>query len=406
MNHCTEKAAKRTTSVSGSVGVGEHIEQAPRSYGAYIGLDVHKDTIAVAVAECGRGQPDYFGEIANTPKQVGKLIERLSAKHGGEQLLFAYEAGPCGYGLYRQIVASGHACEVVAPSLIPRKAGERVKTDRRDALGLARLSRAGELSAVWVPGPEQEAIRDLTRAREDMKAIELKARQRLGAFLLRHGRVYDGGKSRWTQAHFRWLERVTFDSPVQQVVLQEYIDAVKDAQRRVAGLEGQMRQALADWSLRPVVEGLMALRGVSLITAMTVLAELGDISRFDSPRQLMAYLGLVPSEHSSGSSRRQGSITKTGNGHVRRVLVEAAWNYRFPARKTRVIERRAEQTSAEIQAIAWAGQKRLCGRYRRLVEAGKVQKQVTTAVARELAGFIWAIACEAQGKAHASRATA
>jgi len=405
MNNCTEKAAKSRKPLRDLAEVGKHMEQAA-GYGAYVGLDVHKDTIAVAVAECGRGQPDYFGEIANTSKRVGKLIERLSAKYGGEQLLFVYEAGPCGYGLYRQLLASGHACEVVAPSLIPRKAGERVKTDRRDALGLARLSRSGELAAVWVPGQEQEAIRDLTRAREDMKTMETRARQQLGAFLLRHGRVYDGGKSRWTQAHFRWLERVKFDSPIQQMVLQEYIDTVKDAQRRVAGLEDQMRQALADWSLRPVVEGLMALRGVSLITAMTVLAELGDISRFDSPRQLMAYLGLVPSEHSSGPSRRQGAITKTGNGHVRRVLVEAAWNYRFPARKTRTIEQRAEKTSAAIQAIAWAGQKRLCGRYRRLAEAGKVNKQVTTAVARELTGFIWAIACEAMGKTHASRATA
>ncbi len=294
----------------------------------------------------------------------------------------------------------------MAPSLIPRKAGERVKTDRRDALNLARLSRSGELTAVWVPGPEQEAVRDLTRAREDMKAIETKGRQRLGAFLLRHGRVYDGGKSRWTQAHFRWLETVKFDSPIQQLVLQEYIDAVKAAQRRVVGLEEQMVQVLAGWSLRPVVEGLMALRGVSLITAMTILAELGDISRFDSPRQLMAYLGLVPSEHSSGGSRRQGAITKSGNGHVRRVLVEAAWNYRFPARKTRTIERRAEKTPPAVQAIAWQAQKRLCGRYRHLIEAGKVKQQVTTAVARELAGFLWAIVCEVQGKAHASRASA
>lgn len=405
MSDCTEKTAKCTTLVSGSGGV-DRLEQAASTYGAYIGLDVHKATVAVAVAHCGRGQPDYLGEIANTPKAVSKLIDRLSAKHGGEQLLFVYEAGPCGYGLHRQIVSTGHACEVVAPSLIPRKSGERVKTDRRDAVGLARLSRAGELSAVWVPGPEQEAIRDLTRAREDIKSMETRARQRLGAFLLRHGRVYDGGKSRWTLAHFRWLERVKFDSPVQQIVLQEYIDTVKEMQRRVAQLEKQMRQALADWSLRPVVEGVMALRGVSLITAMTVLAELGDISRFDSPRQLMAYLGLVPSEHSSGPNRRQGAITKTGNGHVRRVLVEASWNYRFQARKTRVIEKRAEKTSPQIQAIAWQGQKRLCGRYRHLIEAGKVKKQVTTAVARELAGFICAIACEAMGKAHASRATA
>lgn len=407
MKKFSEKTEQRQElPVSAYAEVKRRLERASSLYGAYIGLDVHKETIAVAVAECGRGQPEYQGDIKNRPKTVAKLLARLSEQYGGEQLLFSYEAGPCGYGLYRQILASGHACEVVAPSLIPRKPGERVKTDRRDALNLARLSRTGDLTAVWVPGEEQEAIRDLTRAREDMKAIETKARQRLGAFLLRHGRVYDGGKSRWTQAHFRWLETVKFASPIQQIVLQEYIEAVKTGQRRVAGLEEQMRQALAGWSLRPVVEGLMALRGVSLITAMTVLAELGDISRFDSPRQLMAYLGLVPSEHSSGEGRRQGAITKSGNGHVRRVLVEAAWNYRFPARKTRAIESRAEKTSPTVQAIAWEAQKRLCGRYRDLIAAGKLKQQVTTAVARELAGFLWAIVCEVMGKAHASRASA
>jgi transposase len=368
----------------------------------YVGLDVHKDSIAVAVARWGRGEPEYLGEIANSAAAIRKLLKRLSPD--GEVLSFCYEAGPCGYGLQRELTALGHRCEVVAPSLIPRKAGERRKTDRRDALSLARLHRAGDLTAVWVPDKEQEAIRDLTRAREDMKAQELKARQQLGAFLLRHDRVYRGGKSRWTQAHFRWLEAVKFDSPVQQIVLQEYIDAVKAAQRRVAGLEGQMREALQGWSLRPVVGALMALRGVSLITAMTTLAELGDITRFDSPKQLMAYLGLVPSEHSSGGSRRQGRITRTGNGHVRRVLTEAAWNYRFPARKTRGIEQRAERTSERVQAIAWEAQKRLCGRYQALLRAGKEKNRVTTAVARELAGFIWAIACEAMGKAHASKA--
>jgi transposase len=405
MKQSTGKALKGVEGVSGLAGVRRALETAER-YGAYIGLDVHKETIAVGVAECGRDAPEYYGEILNRPKAVAKLIAKLSRRFGGERLLWVYEAGPCGYGLYRQLMASAHACEVVAPSLIPRKAGERVKTDRRDALSLARQSRSGELTAVWVPGEEQESIRDLTRGREDMKAIETQARQRLGAFLLRHGHVYESGKSKWTKRHFRWLETVKFDAPVQQLVFQEYIEAVKEAQRRVAGLEEQMRLALQGWSLRPVVEGLMALRGVSLVTAMTVLAELGDITRFDSPRQLMAYLGLVPSEHSSGNSRRQGGITKTGNGHVRRVLVEAGWNYRFPARKTRVIEQRAKQVSVPVQAIAWEAQKRLCARYRQLMEAGKLTKQVTTAVARELAGFIWAIACEVMGKSHGSRATA
>ena len=369
----------------------------------YVGLDVHKETIAVGVARSGRGKPEYFGEIKNSVAAVRKLLRRLSPD--GEVLQICYEAGPCGYGLYRQIKSLGHDCEVVAPSLIPRKAGERMKTDRRDGLKLAHEHRAGGLTAVWVPGEEQEAVRDLTRAREDMKAIETKARQRLGAFLLRHGRVFEG-KSRWTQAHFRWLETVKFDQPLQQLVLQEYLDAVTDARRRVEALERQMRQALPGWSLGVVAEALMALRGLSLIAAMTTLAELGDITRFDSPRELMGYLGLVPSEHSSGGTRRQGGITRTGNGHVRRVLVEAAWNYRFPARKTRDIQKRAEKTSAAVQAIAWQAQKRLCGRYQALMRAGKEKKQVTTAVARELAGFIWAIACEARGKPHASKALA
>ena len=257
--------------------------------GAYVGLDVHKDTIAVAVALPGRDEPVYRGEIKSQRKSVLRLIRSLSPH--GEVLSFCYEAGPCGYGVYREIIETGHQCEVVAPSLIPRRAGERVKTDRRDAVKLAWLHRSGELTAVWVPDEEQEAIRDLTRAREDMKAIELKARQRLGAFLLRHGRVYREGKSRWTQKHFRWLEEQKFEHPVQQVVLQEYIDTVVEARTRVASLEEQMRQALEGWSLRPVVEALIALRGVDLITAMTVLAELGDLTRFDSPRELMAFWG-------------------------------------------------------------------------------------------------------------------
>lgn len=374
-----------------------------KSSNVYVGLDVHKDTIAVALAHEGRGEAVYYGEVPHTPAAVSKLVKRLAFE--GSALHFCYEAGPCGYGLQRQLRGLGQPCAVVAPSLIPRKAGARLKTDRRDALGLARLHRAGELTPVWVPDLEQEALRDLTRAREDMKAIELKARQRLGAFLLRHGQVYRG-KSRWTQAHWRWLEAVAFAAPVQQLVLQEYIEAVKEAQRRVAGLEAQMRAALPGWSLRPVVEGLMALRGVNLLTAMTLLAEVGDLTRFAAPRELMSYLGLVPSERSSGGTRRQGGITRTGNRHARRVLVEAAWNYRFAARKTRPIERRAERTSREVQAIAWEAQKRLCGRYQALLRAGKLKPQVAVAVARELAGFLWAIAGEVRGRAHGSKALA
>ena len=370
-------------------------------YSAYVGLDVHKDTIAVAVALPGREEPVYRGEIVHRRGSLRRLMSRLSPH--GEVLSFCYEAGPCGYGVYREIVEMGHGCQVVSPSLIPRKPGDRVKTDRRDALMLARLHRSGDLTPVWVPGPEQEAMRDLTRGREDMKAIELKTRQRLGAFLLRHGRVY-AGKSRWTQAHSRWLEAQKFESPVQQVVFQEYVDAVEQATARVASLEAQMHEALRSWSLAPAVAGLRALRGVDTITAMTVLAELGDLTRFDSPRQLMGFLGLVPSEHSSGSRRRQGAITKTGNGHVRRVLVEAAWSYRHRARKTAHLRRKAAAAPEAVQALAWAAQKRLCARYLHLLRAGKAKNQVTTAVARELAGFIWAIACEVAGRPHGTRA--
>ena len=355
----------------------------------YVGLDTHKDTIAVAIADTAGGKPRYYGEIANTPTAVAKLITDVSPT--GELVSFCYEAGPCGYGIYRQITGSGHDCAVVAPSLIPTKPGDRVKTDRRDGENLARLHRAGELTAVWVPDQAQEAMRDLSRAREDMKHLERQSRQRLNGFLLRHGHGYDSKKSKWTQAHWRWLEVIRFAHPVQQIVFQEYVDSVKQQQRRVADLEQALENALAGWALAPVVKGLMALRGCRLVTAMTIVAELGDITRFDSPRQLMKYLGLVPSESSSGPKTRRGGITKTGNGHVRRVLIEAAWSYRFPARKTARIERRSEQTSEAVQAIAWKAQKRLCGRYQSLSKRGLLPVKTCTAVARELSGFIWAI---------------
>ena len=313
-----------------------------KQYSYYIGLDVHKDTIAISIASADGSQPRYYGEIANTSKAIVKLVKKLNPD--GEVLAFCYEAGPCGYVLYRQLTRMGHDCIVVAPSLIPSKPGDRVKTDRRDSEGLARLHRANELTPVWVPNAEQESIRDLTRAREDMKHLERQSRQRLSAFLLRHGQTYDSGKSKWTLTYFRWLERIKFDQPVQQIVLQEYIDCVKQQQDRVKGLVVEMEKVLDHWCMAPVVEALMALRGCKLITAMTIMAELGDLTRFDSPRQLMAYLGLVPSEYSSGKSTRRGGITKTGNGHVRRVLTESDWCYRLPARKTAHLQRRCYRT--------------------------------------------------------------
>lgn len=354
----------------------------------YVGLDVHKDTIAVSVASDDGSEARYWGQIGNTSDQVDKLIAKL--RKGGARLSFCYEAGSCGYGLYRRLTDLGWDCLVVAPSLIPRKAGDRVKTDRRDSLSLARLHRAGELTGVCVPDDEQEALRDLTRAREDLKHLQRQAKQRLLAFLLRHGKRYTG-KSNWTQAHYRWLETVKFAHPVQQIVMQEYVDLVLLCERRVGDLDQQIEQTARSSRSWPVIEALMALRGVSLLTGTTVVAEVGDLKRFANAPQLMAYLGLVPSEYSSGGSTRRGGITKTGNGHVRRVLVEAAWTYRHTARKTASLQRRAERAPEVVQDIAWSAQKRLCQRYRTLADKGKLKVQVCTAVARELAGFIWAI---------------
>ena len=354
----------------------------------YVGLDVHGKTIAASVADNRSVEVRFIGEIANTPEAIVKMVGQLNK--GGAQLSFCYEAGPCGYGIHRQLRSLNHECEVVAPSLIPKKAGDRVKTDRRDSLMLARLHRAHELTAVWVPDGEHEALRDLVRARGDLKDMERRARQRLLAFLLRHGRRFEG-KSKWTQAHARWLETVKFEHPVQQIVMQEYIECVASCSKRVAALDREIERAARDSVVWPVVEALMALRGVQLLTAATTVAEIGDLKRFASAPQLMAFLGLVPSEHSSGERQRRGGITKTGNSHVRRVVVEAAWTYRFPARKTRTLQKRAERCDEKVQAIAWDAQKRLCHRYRHLTDGGKLKVQACTAVARELAGFIWAI---------------
>lgn len=376
------------------LGAASRSVSGPGGHGLYVGLDVHKDTIAVAVAWPGREEPEYRGEIAHTPKAVDKLVARLSEEMGGEVMLWCYEAGPCGYGIYRQLLSRGQDCEVVAP---PKP--ERIKTDRRDALKLARKLRAGELRRVWVPGEEQEAMRDLSRCRGDFKTQEKKARQQLNAFVLRHGHHWPRGKSRWTRAHWQWLEALEFAHPWQQEVLGEYLGAVRGATERVQQLHARLLEALAQWSLAPVVNSLVALRGVDYVAAITVLAELGDISRFDSPKELMGYLGLVPSVHDSGSRRgRRGAITCAGNQQARRMLVESAWSYRFVARQTPHLARKAKKASPEAKAIAWRAQQRLCKRYRALCAAGKNQKLVCVAVARELAGFIWAIVCQEIGK--------
>ena len=360
----------------------------------FVGLDVHKATVSVAIAEAGRGgEVRHVGVVANRPDHIGKLVERLAK--GGRRLSFCYEAGPCGYGLYRQLTGLGHTCLVVAPSLIPMKAGDRVKTDRRDAVMLAKLHRAGELSAVWVPDDAHEAMRDLIRARATAARVLAKARQHLQGFLLRHGRVFAGKKS-WTLAYRRWLTTVRFGHPAQQLILQDYIHAVTGAEARMARLTGQIEELLPSWSMAPVVTALQAMRGVALIVAATVVAEVGDFSRFENPRQLMAYLGLVPSEHSSGGMVRRGGINKAGNMLARRALIEGAWTYRLQARVSRKLHDRIENVSQAVRDIAWKAQLRLCARYRRLAAAGKQKVVIVTAIAREMVGFLWAIARQVQ----------
>lgn len=356
----------------------------------FIGLDVHKSTISVAVAQGERGgEVRGWGAIPNRPDHVRRLCEKLAGD--GRRLHFCYEAGPCGYGLHRQMTELGHDCVVVAPSLIPVKTGDRVKTDRRDAAMLAKLHRAGELTAVWVPDAAHEAMRDLVRARATAVRVAGKARQHLQGFLLRHGRIYPGKKG-WTKAYRRWLTTVRFAHPAQQIVLQDYIHAVTDAEARIERLTGQIAELTPSWSLAPVVEAVQAMRGVAFIVAVTVVAEVGDFHRFDNPRKLMAYLGLTPSEHSSGASVRRGGITKAGSGLARRVLVEGAWSYRMQARVSRKLLDRIEALPQAVRDIAWKGQLRMCQRYRRLIAAGKPKVVATTAIAREMVGFIWAIA--------------
>jgi transposase len=361
----------------------------------YVGLDVAKTRHAVAVAENGRrGEVRYLGEIGTDPESVRRLVAKLEKQHG-RGLQFCYEAGPTGYGLHRQLTKPGHACIVVARSLIPRRPGDRIKTNRRDATQLARLLRAGELTAVWVPDEAHEAIRDLVRSRDTVVGDLRRKRQSISSIMLRHGRVFPGKKT-WGAAHRHWLQAQRVEHPAHGLVLQELLLAVRHAEERLKRVEAAIVEFLPNWSLAPVVDALQALRGISLIGAATIMAEIGDLRRFENPRQFMGYLGLVPGERSTGESVHRLGITKAGNGRVRRTLIEGAWAYRHLPRTGRAKLRLHERVSPAVRDIAARAQARLCARYRALSGKGKKLTVTVTAPARELAGFIWAVGREVQ----------
>jgi transposase len=365
----------------------------------FVGLDVHAETIAVAVAEPG-GEVRSVGIIPNRLESIRKLVGKLGPV---QHLKACYEAGPTGYVLYWQLTQLGVACEVIAPTLVPTKAGDRVKTDRRDAEKLARCYRAGELTAVWVPDAAHEALRDLVRAREAAKKDQLRARHRLGKFLLRHGqRPTDAGKA-WTKKYLEWINtHVRFDQPALEATLAHYLHEVHHAAEQIRKLQQAIDEAVRQGSpeIRSVIEALQALRGVAQMTAATIVCELGSLSRFESPRQLMGYSGLVSREHSSGNRIQRGSITKTGNVHLRRVLVEAAWAYQHRPNVTGFLLRRQKSLalSDEVKQIAWKAQHRLHKRYQAFAARGKNKNQIVTALGRELLGFLWAIAVHTEAQ--------
>ncbi|KTF12992.1 IS110 family transposase [Pseudoalteromonas sp. 10-33] len=360
----------------------------------FIGLDTHKEFNEVAYIEEHRGsQPVHLGRVSSSKVAVQKLVRQFESKYPGATLHFVYEAGPCGYWIYRLITSLGHCCYVVAPSLIPKKPGEKVKTDKRDALKLAKLLKSEDLTPIYVPEPEDEAVRDLSRAREVAMKDLKDAKYQLKALLLRNNINYKG-TANWSQKHLRWLTELVLPHPAQHIVLQEFLHTITERISRLERLDNELTHHVHQWRYYPVVKAIQAMRGVRLLVATGVVAELGDLSRFDHPRKLMSYLGLVPSEHSSGGKRHIGAITKCGNGRARRLLVEGAHTYRYAANISTDMQKRQEGLPKDIIDIAWKAQLRLCKRYKKMIAKGKHYNLVVTAIAREMIAYIWAIAKE------------
>lgn len=360
----------------------------------FIGLDTHKEFNEVAYIEEHRGaQPVHLGRFSSSKIAVQKLVRQFESKYPGATLHFVYEAGPCGYWIYRLITSLGHCCYVVAPSLIPKKPGEKIKTDKRDALKLAKLLKSEDLTPIYVPEPEDEAVRDLSRAREVAMKDLKDAKYQLKALLLRNNINYKG-TANWSQKHLRWLTELVLPHPAQHIVLQEFLQTITERISRLERLDNELTHHVHQWRYYPVVKAIQAMRGVRLLVATGVVAELGDLSRFDHPRKLMSYLGLVPSEHSSGGKRHIGAITKCGNGRARRLLIEGAHTYRYAANISTDMQKRQEGLPKDIIDIAWKAQLRLCKRYKKMIAKGKHYNLVVTAIAREMIAYIWAIAKE------------
>jgi transposase len=360
----------------------------------FIGMDTHKVFTEIAYTGFERGSSiEHFGKIKTTKPAIVKFAKQMQSKYPKATLHFVYEAGPCGYWVYRLLTSLGHCCYVVAPSLIPKRPGDKIKTDKRDAINLTRLLKNADIEPIYVPEPEDEAIRDLSRARERAMNDLCDSKYQLKALLLRNHINYDG-KSNWSMKHLRWLTDMVLPHPAQQIVLQEMIQTVTERINRLSRLDNELLHQVKNWRYYPVVKAIQAMRGVRLLVATGVIAELGDLKRFDHPRKLMSYVGLVPGEHSSGGRRKVGSITKCGNGRARRLLTEGAHGYRYQAHISPDLQKRQAGLSKEIIDIAWQAQVRLCRRYQRLMKRGKHYNVVVTAIAREMIAFIWSITRE------------